>query len=469
MKPSLYRPLTVVLATVVAAGFFASAGPSWVVEESAAQEDLPGEWQTRAPSSKNRLEASYAQAGGIFYLGGGTTARLGLTLHERYNPKTNSWSQVAPLPKGLHHIQSVELDGKVYYIGGFEGTDSGPHCQNSSNVYAYDPSTDTFGEGTSMPAGRARGASGVAVYGGKIYVAGGLYDDPDGVCDPVAVPWVDVYDPATGEWTQLPNMPRARNHFHGAVVDGKFYAIGGRQTKFIEQVSQVDVYDLTRGTAGSWQTPNTALPTSTRSGFATAVLGKEVLIIGGEGDSIAHKTVEAYDTTNNSWRTLEPMITGRHGTQAAVCNDGVYIATGGSKQGGSPTTVHEAFFLNGPTTCESPPDDSLPPVVTPPAPPPPPPNTAPVITAQVPAKTRDKTPTLSATITDAETNLAQSNIKVFLDNQAVTSFSYNAATDKLSFTSTKLKKGQHTLKIEATDEAEQSTTETAGFKVKKKK
>jgi hypothetical protein len=84
------------------------------------------------------------------------------------------------------------------------------------------------------------------------------------------------------------------------------------------------------------------------------VLGSEILVIGGEGGGSTFNTVEAYDTTTNSWRTLAPMPTARHGIQAAVCNDGVYVAAGGTTQGGgSPTDVHQVFFLNGETTCSS--------------------------------------------------------------------------------------------------------------------
>jgi hypothetical protein len=55
------------------------------------------------------------------------------------------------------------------------------------------------------------------------------------------------------------------------------------------------------------------------------------------------------------------MPTARHGIQAAECNGGVYIAAGGKTQGGStPTNVHEAFFLNGPTSCDAPADTTAP-------------------------------------------------------------------------------------------------------------
>ena len=83
-----------------------------------------------------------------------------------------------------------------------------------------------------------------------------------------------------------------------------------------------------------------------------AVLGDEILVIGGEGGGSVFGEVEAYDTTSNTWRELAPMPTPRHGIQAAVCNGGVYIAAGGTAQGGNkPTTVHQVFFLDSITTC----------------------------------------------------------------------------------------------------------------------
>ena len=58
------------------------------------------------------------------------------------------------------------------------------------------------------------------------------------------------------------------------------------------------------------------------------------------------------------------MPTARHGIQAAECNGGVYIAAGGKTQGGgNPTNVHEAFFLNGPTSCDAPAGETTPPTV----------------------------------------------------------------------------------------------------------
>ena len=290
---------------------------------------LAGAWESRASSGPARQEVSYLQVGGKFYLAGGSTA------HEVYNPATNAWSAIAPLPQQLDHIQGVEVAGLIYYIGGLQQW-PGP---NVDTVYIYNPATNTFKQGAPMP--RGRGAGGVAAYGGKIYYAGGLNNS-------VAVPWFDAYDPAANTWTQLPDMPTARDHFHAAVVNGKFYAIGGRNVQINAMTTVNQAFDFA---AGKWTSGLAPLPTA-RGGFGAAALGDEVLIIGGEGNGQTYHAVEAYNTVTNTWRKLADMPTARHGIQAAVCNGGVYIAAGGLTQGGSnPTDVHQVFFLNGAKPC----------------------------------------------------------------------------------------------------------------------
>jgi large repetitive protein len=292
-------------------------------------------WQGRAQSSFARQEVSYVYAlsTGKFYLAGGDS-----TVQEAYDPSTNSWSRVAPLPAALDHMQSVELNGLIYYIGGLVHWPA----PAVGTVYVYDPAANSFTTGMPMPAGRERGAGGVAVFGNKIYYAGGLHDG-------VAVSWFDVYDPLTKSWATLPDMPDARDHFHAAVVDDRFYAVGGRRADINATTTVNQAFDI--GT-GSWVTGLAPLPT--RGGFATAALGTEVLIIGGEEAGKTYNTVEAYNTSTNTWRPLPPMPTARHGIQAATCNGGIYLAAGGTIQGaGGATNVHEVFFPGSPAACGS--------------------------------------------------------------------------------------------------------------------
>lgn len=298
---------------------------------SASTSDAPGVWQSLTPTGFARQEVSYVQVNGKFYLAGGSN------IQQVYDPATSAWSNVASLPVPFDHVQAVTLNGLIYYVGGLTGWPS-PHI---NNVQIYNPATNSFSQGTAMT--RGRGAGGTAVYNGKIYYAGGLNNGN-------AVNWFDVYDPVANTWTALANMPTNRDHFHAAVVGSRFYAIGGRNVQIDSTNRIVDMYDFN---TNAWTTLNTQLPTA-RGGFGIAVIGTEILVIGGEGGGIAHSEVEAYDTVANTWRTLTPMPTPRHGTQAAVCNGGVYIAAGGTIQGGAgPSQVHDAFFLNSQTACTS--------------------------------------------------------------------------------------------------------------------
>ena len=288
-----------------------------------------GTWQALPPTSTARQEVSYVELGGKFYLAGGGT------LHEVYDPAAGTWAVLEPLPRDLDHIQGVAVGGKVYYLGGNVG---GNLRKETDTVYVYDPATDKFTQGAPLPQGR--GAGGVAAFAGKIYYAGGLSDFE-------AQASFYVYDPAADTWAELPELPHARDHFHAAVLNGVFYAIGGREAKINATIPFVDAFDFATQT---WTTLDTSLPTE-RGGFASAVPGNEILVIGGEGGGNTYGAVEAYNPETNTWRELTPMPIPRHGIQAAVCNGGVYLAAGGIKQGIGPSTEHEVFSLGELEPC----------------------------------------------------------------------------------------------------------------------
>ena len=64
----------------------------------------------------------------------------------------------------------------------------------------------------------------------------------------------------------------------------------------------------------------------------------------------ANNQTEALNVTTNNWRTLAPMLQGRHGTQAIVNNNGIYVASGSPNVGGGSTRTQEAFFFGNQTT-----------------------------------------------------------------------------------------------------------------------
>jgi thermitase len=83
----------------------------------------------------------------------------------------------------------------------------------------------------------------------------------------------------------------------------------------------------------------------------------------------------------------------------------------------------------------------------------PPPNTAPTVTAMSPragARIKNRRPAISSTVRDARTNLAKSNIVLYVDGRRK-NFSYNTATDRLIYRSPRLSYSRHSVRIVARD------------------
>ena len=289
-------------------------------------------WQTVDTQNEPlaRHENAFAELNGKFYLIGGRNNKP----INIYDPETNTWSEGATPPLEMHHFQALPFQDKIYVLGAFTG--GYPHEDPIPDIYVYDPATDAWDKQGNIPANRKRGAAGVVAYQDKIYVVGGMLDGHwDG-----HTAWLDEYDPETNEWKTLADAPRTRDHFQAAVMDGKLYAAGGRNTSAKTDqsldltIGEVDVYDFE---TGKWETLAEPLPTL-RAGTTAIPYDQQLIIIGGEsGTQVpAHAEVEAYDVASDSWKSLPSLLQGRHGTQALLYNDAIFIAAGSGDRGGGP-------------------------------------------------------------------------------------------------------------------------------------
>jgi N-acetylneuraminic acid mutarotase len=301
-------------------------------------------WTTHAPLPSGREAVALSEVGGRLYLGGGGCQ--GPTCqgtHRRYDPATDSWQALPTIPQNLTHLQSAVVGDDIYYLGGLTEPFPGDEV---TDVHVFDTATNTFSAATPMPAARARGAAGVVAHGGSVYILGGLRGGHDGV----AAPQLDRYDPATGTWTALADLPRPRDHFQAAVLDGKIYAVGGRNTAsgfLADLVPQIDVFDIATGT---WSTLSTVLPTL-RGGAGTVVVGDELVVVGGETPTSVIAAVEVLRPATQTWRTLAPMPVPRHGMQVAVLCGRIHVVGGSTAPTFQPTTLHQALDPVGGAGC----------------------------------------------------------------------------------------------------------------------
>lgn len=270
-----------------------------------------------------------AVAGKLYLLGGRGERPLDI-----FDPVSGKWFQGAKPPFELHHMQAVAYDDKLYVVGALTG--GFPEEKSVPNILIYNPKTDSWSTGPEIPLHRQRGASGVVVNNGLIYMIGGnRRGHMSGF-----VPWLDVFNPETGQWTELADAPHARDHFHAVVIDDQIYAAAGRTSSHDTgetmslTVAAIDVYDIK---TQRWNTLDKPLPTL-RAGTAAVVINGQLVVIGGESLSQvnAHAEVEAYNPVTQQWQILPSLPTGRHGTQAVLLNGAVYIAAGSANRGGGP-------------------------------------------------------------------------------------------------------------------------------------
>ena len=201
-----------------------------------------GHWITGAPASTKRTEVAVAAVNGIIDVVGGFSAPsfsnlLDLTVRksvEAYNPTKDTWTTKAPLPLGLHHAGAAELNGKLYVVGGF--TAAGFSIWNPVNhVFIYDPGRDEWIERAGMPT--ARGGLAVVNLENKLYAIGGY----NGESNPNAV---EMYDPITDSWASVGPLPTPRDHLTAVSLGGRIYAIGGRVgLSYRDNLTTVEEYD----------------------------------------------------------------------------------------------------------------------------------------------------------------------------------------------------------------------------------
>lgn len=204
--------------------------------------------------------SSSAVIGGQIYVAGGIVGSSTTTQAARYNPATNSWTSIAPMPQGRNHAASATNGSKLYVFGG-RGPGSGDSnvVENGfDTVQVYDPATNTWSSSaapnaTLAPLPQARGGTGKAVFhNGEFYVMGGETKTGAGATVDRVYDRVDVYKPQTNTWRLSTPMPTARHGIFPLLIADRMYVAGGGVKAGFSASSALEVYNTSRpdGVAG---------------------------------------------------------------------------------------------------------------------------------------------------------------------------------------------------------------------------
>jgi N-acetylneuraminic acid mutarotase len=292
--------------------------------------DLSSAWTTAASLPYDLDEPRGAAIGDQIYLVGGITGlehganeRLLLEPSDEltgFDPKTETFTALAPLPQKLNHIGVVSHHGDLYVLGGYGHTlDTGTRA----SFYRYDPETDRWSRMPEMPEPRA--AMAVGVVGEQLVVAGGARDN---------VPRSDAFafDFRTRRWTRLPDMLSRREHVGATVVGDRLYVLGGRAPASLA-VDTAESYDVSER---RWRRLSPMLTGS--GGLGVVSIDGEVIAVGGGNDGAGTVTgaVQEWDPRAERWSYLSAMRTPRHGHATVAAGDRIWVF------GGSPCAYFNA-------------------------------------------------------------------------------------------------------------------------------
>jgi N-acetylneuraminic acid mutarotase len=291
-------------------------------------------WSTRSNLLEANSEMSVAELNGnIYVMGGYPSSRVTTRTVQVYDSAQDRWSLTTPLPIPLNHAMPAVAEGRLFIIGG-QTNDSSTEAYMDT-VFEYNPATTNWTARAPMPTARSAGAA--AVVGDLIYVAGGR---------PPRGQDFAVYNVVSNRWTILPNLPTGRNHLAAAPIDGRVYVAGGRLGAGFgsQMVPALEMYDPA---TGSWT--NRAPMLEPRGGVNGIAIDGCFFVFGGEGPNGVFHNNEMYVASMNRWFRLEPMPVAVHGvTGAAYINGWIHLPGGGTHTGGSSgSTLHQVFWVGG--------------------------------------------------------------------------------------------------------------------------
>src|SRR5258705_3080067 len=251
-----------------------------------------------------------------------------------YDPGPDRWTRKKDIPVHVHHQAQAAFNGKLYIFGGCLRQISGEG--GTTNVWEYDPATDAYRALAPLPVKRCSAIA--ETVNGKMYVIGGLEPLENGMGTRVSGR-NEMYDPATNTWTERSPMPTSRDHAFSGVVNNKIYVIGGRiGAGNIPATSNIDVVEEYDPATNLWGPIRDRMPTP-RSGGGAATHNGQIYVGGGglQTRQLARplRALEGDDPVYNTSDILPSLPSARHGNAMGFIGNKLHVVSGKQEGGGA--------------------------------------------------------------------------------------------------------------------------------------
>lgn len=257
--------------------------------------------------------------GRLYLLGGGLSGKEHLDRVDACELATGRWTARTPMPTARSNVSSAVLDDRIVVVGGLTGR---PNEEGSPSalVEAYDPNTDRWTTLAPMPCPRVR--AGMVAAGGRLIAIGGRRDELD-------TPSIAAYDPRTDSWNELGTTPFPARHLAATVLDGRILVSGGftatpggaQKGLFLDAFYEVDP------STGAY-TSLAPMPEPRTAHVLVACDGKVHAIGGVDTEKKLITAIDSFDPRNGTWTRGGQLASGRAMAVAAVHGGAIHLLTG---------------------------------------------------------------------------------------------------------------------------------------------
>ena len=289
-------------------------------------------WQTKARMPTSRGRFAQAQVDGVIYVIAGLADDGWSNRVEAYYADRDIWERRAAKPIPVANVGAAAVNRLIYVPGGSDETGA---VLDALEVYS--PATDEWSEARRMPV--ALCAYAIAALEDGFYVFGGWNGHE-------YVDTVLYYDAVRDTWREEVPMQSARGFLAAGTVDGRIYVVGGRDAEHEYLLCESYEPALIASGQSPWREhPSMSVP---RSGHGIAVAQGNLYVVGG-GWEHPFAYNERFDVANEVWSNFESPFIGEWrmlGVSAMETRGGVFVYAIGGWHGkySSELTAYQAFF-----------------------------------------------------------------------------------------------------------------------------
>ncbi len=254
----------------------------------------------------------------IYFITGRTKTTRSSAAFYKFNSNKNLWTKLADIPNPATNFALAAVNEKIYAIGGDQFQDANRE---------YDPKTNTWRLLEPMPTARQHVKCGV--YEGKIYIPGGLTSWKN------ITQKHEVYDVSSDSWLEKTAAPYLVQNASVVTIDSLIYVIGGAgaEENIWGDVWKVETYNTI---TDKWKHISD-LP-QLLFGTAAVVVNKEIIILGGQtlidGKDDTSKKIFIYKPESDQWIETSPLPIKNVFFACTTIGNKVYVI--GGTVGGNP-------------------------------------------------------------------------------------------------------------------------------------